>query len=158
MCCVRIRAQLPDARMRFWKLILPLLALVNLWAAESGNKTEPPKAQSTPATATAKFKTVGVAEFEQLRKNTNNVVLDVRTPKEFADSHIPGATNIDVNAPDFNKRVSALDPNKTYLVHCASGVRSAKACEKLGQMSFTQLYNLDGGFRAWEKTGNKGER
>ena len=141
--------------MRFWKLILPLLVFVNVWAAESGTKTEPPKAQSTPSTA--KFKTVSVPEFEQLRKNTNNVVLDVRTPKEFAESHIPGSTNIDVNAPDFSKRVSALDPNKTYLVHCAAGVRSAKACEKLSQMKFKQLYNLDGGLHAWEKAGNKGE-
>ena len=136
--------------------LMTAAALFGARAAEPETKAEAPKAQTRPATA--RFKNVGVPEFEKLRNDTNLVVLDVRTPREFAAGHIPGATNIDVNAPDFEKRAAALDSKKVYLVHCAAGVRSAKACDKLGQLNFAELYNLEGGFKAWEKAGNKAER
>src|SRR5687768_9616148 len=63
-------------------------------------------------------KNVDVAEFEKLRAEKTNIVLDVRSKKEFAAGHIPGAINIDVNGPEFQKQVQALDRNKVYLVHC----------------------------------------
>jgi phage shock protein E len=59
--------------------------------------------------------------------------------------------NLDVNAPDFEAKAASLDKSKTYLVHCASGVRSVMACEKLGRLDFPKLYNLSGGFKAWVK-------
>jgi len=104
------------------------------------------------------FKNVGVEEFDKLRQQTNAVVLDVRTPKEFAAGHIPGATNIDWNAGDFASKVSAMDKNKTYLVHCAAGVRSGKASDKMEALKFTTVYNLPGGFKAWEKAGKPVEK
>jgi len=107
---------------------------------------------------TKSFKNVGVAEFEKLRADKKNVVLDVRTQKEFAEGHVPGAVNIDVNAADFPEKVAKLDKSRTYLVHCAAGRRSVKACEKLGTLSFPKLYNLEGGFNAWQKAGNKAEK
>jgi len=82
----------------------------------------------------------------------------VRTKEEYAAGHIAGAVNIDVNAPDFEEKVAKLDKNKTYLVHCAAGARSAKACGKMSKLDFPKLYNLEGGFRAWEKAGNKAEK
>lgn len=112
-------------------------------------------ADQLPA-AKAGMKNVAVPEFEKLRNDKQNVVLDVRTEKEFAAGHIPGAVNLDVNAPDFEAKVKKLDPFKTYLVHCAAGVRSRKACEKMEKMNFEKLYNLEGGYKAWEKAGNKG--
>ena len=104
------------------------------------------------------FKNVNVQEFEKLRGDNKNVILDVRTPKEYAAGHMHGAVNIDFNAADFDKKIAALDAKKTYLVHCAAGVRSAKACDKLSKLRFPNLYNLEGGMRAWEKAGNKAER
>src|SRR5262245_34037208 len=47
------------------------------------------------------------------------VVLDVRTPSEFAAGHIAGATNVDFQAGDFAERLAKLDRERTYLVHCA---------------------------------------
>jgi rhodanese-related sulfurtransferase len=142
-------------------LIIPLLAGAAL-AWPLLRAADPEHAAAAPKTAaqagTNAFHNIGVQEFEKLRSATNNVVLDVRTPKEFAAGHIPGATNIDVNAPDFDKKVRALDRNKTYLVHCAAGVRSAKACEKLSKLSFGHLYNLTGGFKAWEKQASPSHR
>ena len=103
--------------------------------------------------AQAKFKNIGVDQFDKLRQQTNAVVLDVRTPKEFAAGHIPGAVNIDWNGADFASKAAALDKSKTYLVHCAVGGRSAKASDKMTGIQFTNVYNLEGGMKAWEKAG-----
>ena len=100
------------------------------------------------------FQNVDPAQFEMLRKKTNTVVLDVRTQKEFDTGHIPGATLLDVNSQGFASEAAKLDKSKTYLVHCAAGVRSVKACKFLEPMQFKSLYNLEGGFKAWEKAGN----
>ena len=53
---------------------------------------------------------------------------------------------------------SALDKNQTYLVHCAAGVRSATACAKMSRLKFSNLYNLEGGLKAWEKAGKPVEK
>jgi rhodanese-related sulfurtransferase len=104
------------------------------------------------------FKNISVVEFDKLRQQTNSVVLDVRTPKEFTTGHIPGAVNIDWNGADFQKKVSALDKSKTYLVQCAVGGRSAKAADKMMTLQFTNVYNLEGGIKAWEKAGKPVEK
>ena len=106
----------------------------------------------------AKFKNINVDQFDKLRQQTNVVVLDVRTPKEFAAGHITGATNLDWNAPDFAKKADALDKSKTYLVHCAIGGRSAKASDRMAALQFTNVYNLEGGMKAWEKAGKPVEK
>lgn len=103
-------------------------------------------------------KNVDVGQFDKLRQQTNSVVLDVRTPKEFAAGHIPGALNIDWNGADFANKVSALDKTRSYLVHCAAGGRSAKAADKMTSLQFTNVYNLQGGIRAWEKAGQPVEK
>jgi len=87
-----------------------------------------------------------------------NVILDVRTPEEFQAGHIPGAVNLDFNASDFQTRAVLLDRSKVYLVHCASGVRSARACDKLNHLNFPNIYNLPGGFRVWAKAGKPVEK
>ena len=101
----------------------------------------------------AAYKNVGVDEFAKLATQDQAVILDVRTTREFQAGHLAGAMNIDVNAPDFTQRAGRLDKSRTYLVHCASGVRSVKACKELTQLGFSSLVNLTGGFRAWVKAG-----
>ena len=112
---------------------------------------------SVPAMA-ADFKNLDVGQFEKMRAEKTNIVLDVRTQKEYDAGHIPGAVLIDFNSPDFEKKVAALDKEKTYLVHCAAGGRSAKASAKMSGLNFKSVYNLEGGMRAWEKAGNKAEK
>lgn len=119
---------------------------------------DPAKAMAKLAEAIKPFKNVNVEEFEKLRADKNNTVLDVRTQKEFDAGHIPGAIHIDVNAANFQEKTAKLDKSKTYLVHCASGGRSVTACKKLAPAGFEHLVNLEGGYRAWEKAGNKGEK
>jgi len=130
---------------------LPLVSLlVCLTAGALPAADKPPVPKSV--------QNVGVEEFDQRRAEKNTVVLDVRTEKEFKDGHIPGAINLDYQAPDFQKKVSQLDKSKTYLVHCAGGVRSAKACAIMDKVSFPHLVNLEPGFRGWEKAGKPVEK
>jgi rhodanese-related sulfurtransferase len=100
-----------------------------------------------------KIKHVGVEEFDKLRQNPTNVVLDVRTKKEHGDAHLPGAVLIDIIEDNFEEELRKLDKSKTYLVHCAVGGRSSRACKKMEQLGFTNLYNLKGGLAAWQKAG-----
>ncbi len=76
-------------------------------------------------------------------EDKQNIILDVRTPTEFSNGHgiALGALNLDVNAADFQEKVASLDKNKIYLVHCASGIRSVKACERMAKLDFPNLYN-----------------
>ncbi len=110
------------------------------------------------APPTAAYKNLSVDEFARLAADKQNVILDVRTPAEFSAGHIPGAVNLDYNAPDFQAKAAALDKSKTYLVHCATGGRSVRACEKLSRLDFPNLYNLPGGFKAWAKAGQPVEK
>jgi protein disulfide-isomerase len=105
-----------------------------------------------------RFQNLTVDEFAKMAVNKQNVILDVRTAKEFEAGHLPGAMNLDVNAADFEEKAAALDKSKVYLVHCASGVRSVRACEKLARLDFHALYNLPGGFKAWVKAGQAVEQ
>jgi rhodanese-related sulfurtransferase len=132
------------------KLTVTLLALFftasHVWAEETS---------VTPAT---KVKRVDVEEYDKLRADTNNVILDVRSAAEFEKGRIPGATNIDINSRKFAEKIAALDTNKTYLVNCAVGMRSARACKKMETMGFKNLYDLEPGFDGWKKAGKPVEK
>jgi phage shock protein E len=93
-----------------------------------------------------------------LSKDTNVVVLDVRTPKEFQAGHIKGATNINFQDKDFADRVAKLDKSKTYVIHCAAGGRSAKACSQIKDMDFKNMLHMNEGFNAWSKAGKPVEK
>lgn len=113
-----------------------------------------PKA-TAEASATKRFRNIDVAEWEKLRKDASAVVLDVRTAEEFDDGHMPGAINLDIRGGKFAETLAGLDKSKTYLVHCAVGGRSAKACGQMDGMKFDKVLNLSGGITAWEAAGHK---
>ena len=113
-----------------------------------------PKA-TAEVSATKRFRNIDVAEWEKLRKDASVVVLDVRTAEEFADGHMPGAINLDIRGGKFAETLAGLDKSKTYLVHCAVGGRSAKACGQMDGMKFDKVLNLSGGITAWEAAGHK---
>jgi metal-sulfur cluster biosynthetic enzyme/rhodanese-related sulfurtransferase len=75
-------------------------------------------------------------------------VLDVRTPAEHRNGHIPNACLVPVD--ELEDRLAELPPrDRLMLVHCAAGGRSTSACETLGQHGYTRLLNLAGGLHAW---------
>ena len=93
-----------------------------------------------------------------LKEDPKVVVLDIRTPKEFAEGHMKGAKNIDFNADDFAASLKKLETDKTYLVHCASGGRSTRSLEQFKKLGFKSVVHLDGGFKGWEKAGQPVEK
>lgn len=95
---------------------------------------------------------------ELLKSNKDIVVLDVRTPEEFGSERIAGAINVDFRAADFAEKLAGLDKNKTYLVHCAAGGRSAKSRDIMQKAGFTSIYHMDGGMGAWESAGKPVEK
>ena len=88
-----------------------------------------------------------------LRDHPDVRVLDVRTPEEFAAGHLAGAINLDYFNANFREKAAHLDKTKPYLIHCATGRRSAQAREVLRGLNFTALYHLEGGYKAWVTAG-----
>ena len=128
--------------------------------AGSGCPLRAEDSKHAPAAATAAVEiNVSPDEAEKLLKeNPDIVVLDVRTDEEFKSGHIRGAKNLDFFSADFAKQLAALDKNKAYLVHCAGGGRSAKACKAMDAQKFTAIYHLNEGFNAWVKAGKPVEK
>lgn len=83
---------------------------------------------------------LGLASWAQAKE----VVLDVRTPKEFQHEHIPQAINIDVLNSNFKAEVAKLNRNDDYKVYCRSGKRSAQAIDIMKSLDFKYLENLGG--------------
>ena len=135
-----------------------LLVLAALPLPAEDAKPAVPAARPPATVPKTAVRNVDPNEFDRLRSGANVVVLDVRTPAEFADGHLPGAVLVDYKAPDFAAKAGQLDKSKTYLVHCAAGVRSAKACAKMEGLGFTNLINLEGGFTAWKDAGKPVEK
>lgn len=91
--------------------------------------------------------------FNRLAQEKRGLVLDVRTPAETAQGHLPGASFIDVRDPQFEKKASRIDKQRPVFVYCASGGRSATAASTLQRLGFKEVYNLAGGIRAWKSAG-----
>lgn len=98
-----------------------------------------------------RIETVGVEQFAELMTRKDVRLVDVRTPKEYAEGHLEGSENIDVKATDFAERIK--DIKGTVAVYCRSGKRSLTAAGQLSTNGCT-VYNLDGGILAWQKAGH----
>jgi sulfur-carrier protein adenylyltransferase/sulfurtransferase len=84
-----------------------------------------------------------------LEKGQPTLILDVRNPEEIAICRIAGS--IVIPLPELPNRLGELDPTSSMVVHCKSGVRSAKAIALLRAAGFSNLKNLKGGILAWIK-------
>lgn len=82
--------------------------------------------------------------------NASHVLLDVRTPQEFATGFIPGAVNIAVQ--ELQQRIGEVPTDKPVIVYCRSGGRSASAAQMLAQAGYSDLYDL-GGIIDWASHG-----
>jgi rhodanese-related sulfurtransferase len=93
------------------------------------------------------------AMVEKNRGSGNFVILDVRTPEEYGKGHLKGAMLINFYDKDFKAQVSRLDKNKTYLVYCRSGSRSASATDIMKGLGFKRVYTMNGGITLWQRKG-----
>lgn len=96
---------------------------------------------------------VSASDFEKEMKADSVQLLDVRTPEEYAEGHIAGAININVQSGDFLKLAEKeLSTDSTVLVYCRSGRRSMTAADRLAKMGY-RIVNLKGGINEWKADG-----
>jgi rhodanese-related sulfurtransferase len=93
------------------------------------------------------------AGFLEVANQSGVVIIDVRTPAEFAEGHLPNALNIDFQSGNFEQEIESLDKSVTYAVYCRSGNRSSKATAIMADAGFTSIYDLDGGLSDLQAAG-----
>lgn len=96
-----------------------------------------------------------ISPSELNKVNKDILLIDVRTPEEFASGHIENSVNIDIKSDDFFSQIDKLDRNQEVYVYCKIGGRSGHAAKKMEEMGFKKIYDLDGGIRQWERDGFK---
>ena len=128
-----------QTRSRIASVVLAAVLAVGGLAACSGGSSA--VTQVTTATASEVLAKPGMS------------VIDVRTPGEFAQGHIQGAVNIDVEDAAFATNIGKLPKNKPYFVYCRSGNRSGVATAKMADLGFTEIYDLQGGITQWQSAG-----
>lgn len=141
-------------------LVLVALVLCAVMVSRSAVSVGATETVSVPAGQDVKPRAVHVdaSGAARLIGEGKVVVLDIRTPAEFAAGHVAGATNIDFHARDFADQLARLDRNRTYLVHCATGRRSRDSLATFEKLDFKAIVHLDGGIRAWKSAGHSVER
>ena len=95
------------------------------------------------------YDSVDALEFATALKNPDVQIIDVRTPQEFSEGHIPDAVNIDLDREDFFEQMDCLDKEKPVAVYCRGGRRSKIAAERFVGKGF-EVTELDGGIVTWE--------
>jgi rhodanese-related sulfurtransferase len=92
------------------------------------------------------------SEFSnKLKEDNNAVLLDIRTPNEFSQGHIPNAILMNIYDPTFADDIQQLDKNKNYYLYCRSGNRSYHAGKLMVQSGFKKVYNLSSGILDWDE-------
>jgi phage shock protein E len=84
-----------------------------------------------------------------IQVDSARTILDVRTPEEYAEGHLPSALNVDFYAEDFTAHLESLPREAPYAIYCRSGNRSGKALEQMRTLGFTDVRDLRGGMHAW---------
>ena len=126
-------------------LFLLIMSLLNVWAiAQPGDSEE----------ATIISPHVAYLMLELNRHSPDIIILDVRTPKEYHEAgRLRNSLLLDYRSPEFNKTLDSLDRSKTYLVHCAIGIRSGRTFSLMKSLGFRRVYDIAGGIVRWEKEG-----
>lgn len=97
-----------------------------------------------------------VEAYDLIVKNRSNprfIVLDVRTPEEFAESRIENALNLDFHSNNFEAELSKLSRKDKYLVYCRSGRRSVNTMNLMDKLGFEDVKNMQGGITKWINKG-----
>ena len=128
------------------KTLAAVITVVLVVAAYSSQASEP---------NVAGIRLVSAAEGAEIQANPPEdlIVLDVRTPEEFAEGHIEGAIMIDFYRDDFADQLAELDPDQPYLLYCRSGNRSGQTAAIMEDLGFANVADVDGGIIAWTDAG-----
>jgi phage shock protein E len=144
---------------RWEKAGIPFIILIVAWVIYSVTQPsvsiQPQTTNSSTAISGAQqlgYKTISVSDASAMIQSSSNLlVVDVRTPQEYAQGHLKGAINIPLS--DLPLQIGGLDRNRPILVYCRTGYRSAQASAILVKAGFTQVYSMEGGITAWINSG-----
>ena len=102
-----------------------------------------------PAGQEVSYRQISMDEaITMMEEEYSYIILDVRTPEEFADKHIPGAINIPNETISTEEIPELPDKDQLILVYCRSGNRSKQASEKLAALGYTNIVEF-GGINDW---------
>ncbi len=97
-----------------------------------------------------KFEVLDKNAFKAAIRQKKVQLVDVRTPREYKGGHIGKAVNIDLfQGGSFKQAFEKFDKNKPVYLYCRSGSRSKKAAQKILDMGFEKVYDLQGGYMRW---------
>ena len=104
---------------------------------------------TAPAESEATYRQISMdAAITMMEEESNYIILDVRTPEEFADQHIPGAINIPNETIGAEEIPELPDKEQLILVYCRSGNRSKQASDKLVKLGYANIVEF-GGINDW---------
>ena len=104
---------------------------------------------AAPAERESSYRQIGMDEAIAMMEEENDyIILDVRTPEEFAEKHIPGAINIPNETIGTEDIPELANKEQLIMVYCRSGNRSKQASEKLAALGYTNIVEF-GGINDW---------
>jgi rhodanese-related sulfurtransferase len=106
-------------------------------------------------TVLGQTKSLNAQDFKKTIETTKLLLIDVRTPHEFAQGHIAKAININVSDPAFTqKALKQIGKSQTIAIYCRSGRRSKAALSMLGDLKI-KIFELNNGINEWQQAGFK---
>ena len=132
------------------KRLLLTLLIIALTLSLGCAKTTTPEPE-TPTQIIADISTQDASAL--IEENPDLIIIDVRRPSEFATGHIENAINLNYQSETFGDELNDLDKDKTYLVYCAVGGRSADARDMMQRLGFMEVYNMLEGINQWQADG-----
>jgi rhodanese-related sulfurtransferase len=109
---------------------------------------------SCNAQTATNIKVIDPVSFKKEISTTPNAqILDVRTAEEFTVEHLQNAENVNWYSPDFSTNTTKYDTSKPVFIYCRSGKRSHLAAEKLVELGFTTIIEMEGGIINWTTKG-----
>jgi rhodanese-related sulfurtransferase len=91
------------------------------------------------------------ALMEDNRYDEDFVIIDVRTPEEYAGGYIEKAINLDYYSETFADELDQLGKEKIYLIYSRTDQRSGEALDMMAELGFREVYNMLGGIVRWEE-------
>ncbi len=104
------------------------------------------------------MKGIGTTDLTRLINSRDAIPLDVREPKEFEGGRLPNAMHIPLSQLEARSADLAKHAGKPVIAYCESGSRARTAGGALAKAGLTEVYHLNGGFRAWKDAGLPVER
>lgn len=134
-----------------------LITVALLATAAAGCSSESSSRATTQSVSAASSSggivTVSAEAFRTAIADPGVIVLDVRTPEEYAAGHIAGAVNVNFNDASFDAQLQSLDREAAYAIYCQSSNRSGQAVAKMRELGFTTITELADGIVSWANAG-----